>query len=179
MTDELDYSKPIYSKAIIDFITVANEYCLFFEKVDKYSADDILQYFQKIAPLLYLKASILPFVDVTDESFNERFVTEEQWEEIFKALRTKFGPIDVYHTLNITNDSEESSLSDNMADIYQDLKDFVMLYQKPFEYSKENAVSEVRRLFHQHWGIRVVNALKTIHFTLYRNEIDQDLSDLE
>jgi hypothetical protein len=178
MTEELDYNKPIYSKQVIEFITVANEYCLFFEKAENYPVDEILQYFQKIAPLLYLKGSTLPYVEVTDETFNERIVTEEMWEMVFKTLREKFAENDVYHTLDHNYDSEESSLSDNLADIYQDMKDFVMLYQKSFEYSKENAVSEIRRLFHQHWGIRVVNALKAIHYILYRNEIDPDLLDL-
>ena len=172
MKEDIDYSKPVYSKSILEFITVANEYCLFFENAEKYSVDDILLYFQKIGPLLYLKGSVLPHVDVNDELFNERIVTEEQWENIFKILREKFADNDVYFTLDHNNDSEESSLSDNMADIYQDMKDFVLLYQKPYEYSKENAVSEIRRLFRQHWGIRVLNALTTIHRLIYKNDID-------
>ncbi len=172
MDEKIDHSKPVYSKQVLEFITVANEYCLFFEKAENYTSDDIIRYFHKITPLLYLKGSVLPHVDVTDELFNERYVTEEQWENIFKTLREKFGESDLYYTLDHNNDSEESSLADNMADIYQDMKDFVMLYQKPYEYSKENAVSEIRRLFRQHWGIRVLSALNAIHRIIFRSDID-------
>ncbi len=118
------------SKPVIEMITLANEYCLFFEKAAAYKREDILYYFQKVAPLLYLKGAMLPAVEVSDPGAAERFVTEEQWESIFKALREQFLEFDVYHIHDHNQDSVEASLADNMADIYQDMKDFVMLYQK-------------------------------------------------
>lgn len=175
MNNNIDESSIVYSKPVLEFITVANEYCLFFEKADNYSTEDILQYFQKIAPLLYLKGSVIPNVVVTDPSLNERFVTEEQWESIFKTLREKFGQQDVYYIHDHNYDTEETSLSDNMADIYQDMKDFIMLYQNAMLYAKENAVFEIRRLFQNHWGIRIINALKAIHQILYKDAIDPEL----
>ena len=71
---------------------------------------------------------------------------------------------------NPHNDLIRGSLSDNLADIYQDLKDFVILYQRPFRNVKEAAVWDIRQLFRSHWGFRVVNVLKVLHYQLYGSE---------
>jgi hypothetical protein len=165
------------SRPVLEFLTVANEYCLFFEKAESYSMEDILEYFQKMAPLLYLKGCTLPVVEVADASFNERFVTEEQWEEVFKTLRKTFGTSDVFFHLDHNADSVEASLGDKMADIYQDMKDFVLLFQKNHQYAKECAVAEIRALFPDRWGPALLQALNACHLILYRNLIDPDLLD--
>ena len=166
---------PVLSRQVIEMITVAHEYCLFFEQVEKYSAQEIFSYFQKIGPLLYLKGAVLPANVEADPEFMERFVTEEQWESVFKTLREKFGDDDVYFVHDHNYDSEEVSLSDNMSDIYQDMKDFVMLYQKAPMQSKRCAVAELQKLFENHWGLRILQALTNIHVKIYRNSIDPEL----
>ena len=162
----------VISKPVLEALTVANEYCLFCESIEKYSSKDILSYFKKIAPLIYLKGCTIPEIQVNDDSFNERFVTEEQWEEIFKTLREKFGRDDTYYMLDPNNDTMEASLADNMADIYQDMKDFVMLYQKGTMYAKENAVEQFRTLMITRWGPVIIDALKACHNKLYNHLSD-------
>ncbi len=168
-------TNPVVSKQVIEMITVANEYCLFFEQAEKYNKEEIFAYFQKIAPLLYLKGSMLPTQLEPDPEFAERIITEEQWEEIFKILREKFGKDEVYYTHDHNFDSEEASLADNMADIYQDMKDFILLYQKAPMQSKTCAVAELQKLFENHWGIRLLNALAAIHNILHKDSIDPEL----
>jgi hypothetical protein len=162
----------VRSRPVIELLTVANEYCLFFEKADQYSREDILDYFRKIAPLLYLKGSMIPEVVPSDESLSERFVNEEQWEAVFKTLRGKFGEVDVFYHLDPNGDSVEASLADQMADVYQDLKDFVMLYQKAP--ARENALAEVRALFAHRWGIRLLHAGTACHRLVFREEAGPD-----
>jgi len=166
---------PTTSKAILEMLTVAHEYCLFFERTEAYRHNDIVNYFRKIAPLLYLKGSTLPDVEVTDDAWNERFVTEEQWERVFKNLRDKLGDDDTYYVLDQNNDTRQASLSDNMADIYQDMKDFVMLYQRGTMHARENAVSQVKELMATRWGPTLIDALKACHVKYFKNLIDPDL----
>ncbi len=165
------------SRPVIEMITVANEYCLFFEQSEKYKRQDILTYFQKVAPLLYLKGTTLPAVQVTDTEVAERYVTEEQWEAIFKNLREQFAEVDVYFTHDHNHDSVETSLADNMADIYQDMKDFVMLYQKNTAPARQNAVEHLRNLFHWHWGPVLLSALGAVHQILHKESINPDMLD--
>ena len=176
------YKEPVYSKNVLEMLTVANEFCLFIEKVENYSKEDIYNYIQKICPLLYLKGVLLPEIKVINPSANERFVIEEQWEIIFNELRNKFNPNDEYWYYNNSdisnNDLIKASLAENFADIYQDLKDFIMLYQKNTVDAKENAVFECKKLFETHWGYRLVNAHKTIHHFLFKKNNSDDYSYL-
>lgn len=174
------HDKPVYSKNVLDMLALANEYCLFIEKADEYSIDDLLNFIQKILPILYLKASLLPDITPVNEDANERFVTQEAWENTFNELRGIFIDIDEYYYIN-NSDIEEidpikASLSENLSDIYQDLKDFVMLYQKNTRDAKENAVFQCKTLFESHWGFRTVEALKYVHYQKFTElDFEQDI----
>lgn len=163
------------SKPVIEMLTLANEYCLFFEDAEKFELNDILIYFQRMAPLLYLKGSLLPDVETNDEVFAERFVTEEQWEEVFKTLREKFGDDDRYFIHDHNYDTVEASLADNLADIYQDMKDFVMSFQKGRLMSMQNGLVQIKSLFFDHWGPTIINALAAVHRIMHKPQIDPAL----
>ncbi|MCD6180594.1 MAG: DUF5063 domain-containing protein [Bacteroidales bacterium] len=160
------------SKSVLEMITVAHEFCLFMEKIDSYSQEDILNYFQKIIPLLYLKGSLLPDIKVADDSYMERYVTAETWEIIFNELRNKLKPLDNYWVLEFSDDTEatKANIADNLTDVYQDLKDFIILYTKNTQTARENAILECKIQFETHWGIRLLNAVKAIHQIKYNKQ---------
>jgi hypothetical protein len=161
----------LYSRKVIDMLTVANEYCLFMEKAEDYTKEKVFEYLQKLLPLIYLKASLLPDIPVNDENAAEHFVTEEQWENLFNTLSIKFGSDDIYYFIDLNekshSDPVKASLSENLTDLYQDLKDFVLLYQKPLRSSQENAVRDCRNLFETRFGYRLVNAQQAIHHVVF------------
>ncbi len=161
---------------MLEMFTVANEYCLFFEKAATYDSADILRYFQKIAPLLYLKGTMLPTAEPDDTSINERFVTEEQWEELFNTLREKFGEDDLYYIHDHHQDSVQASLADNMADIYQEMKDFVMQYRKRQLQSQLNAIAQLASMLPGRWGPALLNGLGATHMLIYRDHPPEDTS---
>jgi hypothetical protein len=158
---------PVYSRKVLEMLTVANEYCLFLEKTEDYSAEELLGFLQKIAPLIYLKSVLLPEIEVSDDAAVEHYVNEEQWETMFNLLYTKFGGRDEFyfvdHHEKSHNDPVKGSLAECFTDVYQDLKDFVLLYQNPLRAFKENAVNECKRLFETRYGYRLLNAQSAIH----------------
>lgn len=165
MTENID--EAAYSIPVIDMLKVANEYCLFIEGIEKFPSDQVLPFIQKLAPMLYLKGSLLPEVFAEDPDVNERFVTAEQWETTFGVLREKFVDTDEFWMLDLEGPDEtdpiKASISELLTDIYQDMKDFVLLYQKEGRAAKQNAASECKHLFLTHWGIRLIDILKVIH----------------
>lgn len=182
MEKEEILQEPVYSPLVLEFLAVAHKYCLFIEEIDKQSKELVLDYLHKALSLLYVRGSVLPEIEPEEAEMIEKFVTEEQWQVVFNDLRNKFGDADEYWFVENDNphhDLIKGSLSDNLADIYQDMKDFVILYQKPFRDAKVAAVWEIRQLFRSHWGFRVVNALKVIHYQLFSDEnsraINQDI----
>ncbi|RUA26634.1 MAG: hypothetical protein DSY76_05815 [Bacteroidetes bacterium] len=164
----------IKSTIVLEMIRIAHEYNTFTEDLKNKKVEDIINFYQKVLPLMYLKASLLPDVEVSDESANERYVTEEHWEEVFMNLKTKFGKADEYWELDDNSDSAKVSLAEKLADCYQDTKDFVVLFQKNKMAAKENAVFEIKRLLKVHWGPRALSALKQLHTILYQEEIDKE-----
>jgi hypothetical protein len=172
---------PVYSKNVLEMFTVANEYCLFMEKATDYPKGDFLGYLQKICPLIYIKAALLPDVNPTDEGGLEHFVTEEQWEELFNVIHLKLEEDDLYYFIDhhekTHQEAVKASLAENLTDIYQDLKDFLLLYAKPLKISRENAVYDCKRLFETRFGYRLVNAHSAIHYLLFTEGEKGELSD--
>ena len=173
----------LYSRKVIDMLTISNEYCLFMEKAEDYTKEEVFQYVQKLLPLIYLKASLLPVIPVNDENATEHFVTEEQWEDLFNTLSIKFGNDDIYYFIDLHEKSHydpvRASLSENLTDLYQDLKDFVLLYQKPLRTSQENAVRDCKNLFETRFGYRMINAQQAIHYRLYPSPDKGNYPDLD
>ncbi len=169
-------------KQIVELLAVSNEFCMFIEKAYEYSKEDILQYIHRIAPLLYLKGSLLPELSAENTEAYERYLTEEVWENLFNELRNKFGKEDEFWFIDeLTFNGEEivkGSMSEHLTDIYQDLKDFVFLYSKGTADAILNAVIECRHLFHTSWGYKIIRLQKHAHHLLYQQYIDDEYADL-
>jgi hypothetical protein len=169
---------PENSLNVLEFIRVAHEYCLFTEKSDEKNKADIYDFFLKIGPLLYLKGKLLPEIIPDYPESSERFVTEEEWQEIFNMFRADFLEEDEYYHVNYEEFNEfeavKASLSENLTDIYQDLKDFVLLYQKNSQTARQNAVHDCKALFETRWGPMVLSSVRYIHFLCNKNQLSSE-----
>jgi hypothetical protein len=166
---------PVYSRNVIEFVAVANEYCKYAEHASQLNGDELLKILQRILPLMYIKASLLPALEPFFEDGNEKFVTESDWTEIHETLKNKFGTADDYlevfdEKTNETDGPVISSISENMADIYQDIKDFLLLYQTGTAEVMSDAIWECRMNFENFWGQKLVNAMRAIHKFIYSGE---------
>jgi hypothetical protein len=168
-------SEPVYSRNVIEFVAVANEFCKYAEHAGELKGDELLKILQRILPLMYLKASLLPKLEPFFEDGNEKFVTENDWIRIHDNLREKFGTADDYREVfddkaKETDEAVVSSISENMSDIYQDIKDFLLLYQTGTTEVMNDAIWECRLNFENFWGQKLVNSMRAIHSFLYSGE---------
>jgi hypothetical protein len=166
---------PVYSRSVIEFVAVANEFCKYAEHASQLKGDELLRILQRILPLMYIKASLLPQLNPYFEDGNEKFVTESDWILIHETLKKKFGTADDYPEVfdERTNDIEGpvvSSISENMTDIYQDIKDFLLLYQTGTTEVMNDAVWECKMNFENFWGQKLVNSMRAIHKFIYSGE---------
>ena len=176
-------SDPVYSRSVIEFVAVANEFCKYTEHASELKGDELLKILQRILPLMYLKASLLPQLNPYFEDGNEKIVTESDYVRIHEILRQKFGTADDYLEVfdEKMNDSEgpvTSSISENISDIYQDMKDFLILYQTGTAEVMNDAVWECRLNFETFWGQKLVNSMRAIHKFIYSGE-DIDIVEKE
>ena len=159
---------PVYSRQVIEFVTVANEFCSFIESSGQLKRLDFINKIQKLLPLLYLKASLIPEMESVLDEGNEKFVTEQEYDFVKDQVQTHMGELDNYSEQwdpKITGNNEPviTSISENLADIYQELKDFVSLYSMGTTETMNDAVWECRMNYENYWGQILVNALRVIH----------------
>ena len=154
-----------------DLFLVASQYCTFIENIAAFSAEDILEYLLKITPLLYLKTSLIADFELEDNSAGEQFVTEEQYELCYLRLKEKLENIDFFEGFDLeANETKPYSLCEILTDVYQDLKDFLLLYAKNTLAAQENAVWLCRNNFVRNWGKKIVMLFPYLHFLSYKAE---------
>ena len=68
-----------------------------------------------------------------------------------------------------------ASISENLADIYQDLKNFISVYADRNEECMNAALQKVTENVRTDWGQKLVNAMRPLHEALYGdNQQEED-----
>jgi len=179
MDDQFEHI--VYSRNVIEFVTVGREFCNWLENVPEQDRKAFTGTALKILPLLYLKASVLPKGENMLDDFLESFVTEEDYEFVRYQVMRKMGRFDDYLEV-FTPDMQRSetpltsTVSENMADIYQDVKNFLLNYRTAATEIMNDALVELIRQFELYWGQRLVNVLRALHQVYYSGE---DLDETE
>ncbi|MGQ8335436.1 DUF5063 domain-containing protein [Sunxiuqinia sp. A32] len=174
----------VFSKNTIEFVTVANEFCRFVETAGGEATRDFLAKTQKILPLLYLKTSVLPEFDSEEEMTLEKYVSEVDYNFLQEKIRNLLGEHDDYKEvfdqgMQFSEQPLTESISEGLADIYQDLKDFIMSYQIGNELIMQEALWECINNFKSFWGQKLVNCLRAVHSLVFSDIDFEDQVNLE
>lgn len=174
MVREDSFAHPVYSPNVIEFVTVSREFCSWVENLTEQPSREFVNTALKILPLMYLKASMLPLLEMELDGFLEQTVTEEEYEILGLMIQAKMGGSDDYLEV-FTADMQRSdlplssSVSENIADIYQDVKDFLMNYRTAVTEIMNDALVKLVNNFQTYWGQRLVNVLRALHQIYYSN----------
>ncbi len=174
--NESDFQQIIYSKNVVEFVTVASEFCATIEQAGRHLPQENLAKLQKILPLLYLKAAVLPEVERMLDDELEKFVSELDYNTHHQKWLGQLGEHDDFYEVfdpNIQFGSETvtASISENLMDIYQDLKEFVTSYSIGNEEVMNDSLAECTFHFKEFWGQQLVNVLRAVHMLMV-NDID-------
>ena len=168
----MEVSEIVYSKNVVEFVTVANEYCSMVEQVSKSSADENLRKLQKMLPLLYLKATLLPTTEQLLEDELEKYVTELDYNLLHQKWLQLLNENDNFYEvfdpgIQFGQEKVTASVSENLMDIYQDLKNFLILYSLGNEEVMNDALYECVLHFEEFWGQQLVNVLRAVHMLVF------------
>jgi len=172
---EESFEHVVYSKNVIEFVTVAKEYCTFVESIEELNRKQFVTIATRIIPLLYLKSVVLPKVETELEENIEKTVDEMTYTHIQDGITAKLGRFNDYLEV-FTPDMQRSDtpviafIGEDMADIYQDLKDFISAYRLGVTEVMNDALADVVSSFELFWGQRIVNTLRALHAVLYGEE---------
>ncbi|HUS85895.1 MAG TPA: DUF5063 domain-containing protein [Bacteroidales bacterium] len=161
----------VYSREVIEFTAVANEYCNLLEKSSELTGIQILKIMQRLLPLLYIKSVSLPPVEPINEEELEKFVSEDDWNRLHTIVISRLGEANDYQEViseSPINNGEEfcGSISENLSDIYQDLKDFLVRYRIGTIEIMNDSIWEINESFRLYWGQKLVNTLRAVHNAL-------------
>jgi hypothetical protein len=168
---ENNFETLVYSENVIGFTTLATEYCNLLDGVALLSQKEFLDKAHRLLPLIYLKAIILPETDAEMPDMIDKTVTQEEWEVVNLTMQKKLSGVDAYNEVldALNTDEQMSSLSEGFTDIYQDLKDYVSLYNMGTPEIMNDAIWECKNNFKQYWGQRLMNISRVLHHLLYGN----------
>jgi hypothetical protein len=169
----------VYSPAVIEFVTVTAETCLFLEHATEFSRTDFVQKIVKILPLLYLKTSLVDIPESVFDDVPERFVSEEDYVYIKEQVEQLLGPDDSYletfhPDMAISDTPIAAFISENLADVYQELKDFAANYQLADVDTMNDALVFCLEAFGEHWGQKLLNALRALHAIRFSDGFGQE-----
>lgn len=166
---------PMQMPGVIDMVTVSAEYCVYLEKLREAGTEreDFLKKITMVLPLIYVKASLLP--DLEEQGIDElqEIVTEEDYEEVRQSVWNLLRADDEYLEV-FTPDMQYSegpmmaTISEDLADIYQDLKNFVAAFAEQNEITMNDAIVKVKENFRTYWGQKLVNAMRPLHEVRYQ-----------
>lgn len=178
-TQRCSTNSPAYERNVMEFVTVAVEYCAYLEQSEGREREEFTDTMLKIIPLLYLKVSLMPKYEIlNDDYMAEDFVTEENYDIVHNNIACILSEKDDYLDVFVEDMKYSESpilctISENLADIYQELKNFAMNYKNSVdEEQMMNALALCKDEFQYSWGQKLVNVMRALHEVRY-SEVDE------
>ena len=181
---EKENEKIIYSPSVIEFVTVCVEFCAFLEKDEPGSRHEWLGQIIRILPLLYLKATLLPETIVLNDEPLETFVNEDDYNRVAIKVASIMGEENIYldvfvEDMKYSETPISVSISEDIADIYQDIRNFVSVYQYNLTAQMNDALNRCVENFRSYWGQKLVNVMRPLHALYYRDDQFWDIENEE
>jgi len=168
--------KFVYSNALVEFVKAANEYCSFQEELK--GTEGKLFIATSVSQLAEIYSLFLE-IGETEPVFDtppEPTVTEPEWSALFQRIALILGASN--DILRVADEDEfdrseltNHTISEDMADVYQELRDFTVIYSRGLEELMNDAAWELKLRFAEHWGAKLLRALSALH-QLYVNNVD-------
>jgi len=162
----------IKGPVIRDFVKIAGDYCQLLELSSQKRTGELINELQQVLPLLYMKAAQLPRPKYCYEEEPTTFVNEDDYATIHNLLQQKFELFTGITGMSpgtLPNQHELVSfgLAEGFADIYEELKNFVNLYEVGLPQSMNDAVWICRKSFEGNLGTRIADSMKALHLLIY------------
>lgn len=170
----------------LEFYTVGMHFTAIAENAGKADAKVFVSDMSKILPYLYLKALVLD--QLPDEAGDiPNAVSPEEYHHIMNQVKRCLKSMDIPVFIPEGQDEEGQfvTLSELLADVYQDVKSFILAYSIAGEDEKDLLVWGLRSTFSDYWGKKVLFVQLGLHRLMNENveemtgpeKQDRDTSD--
>lgn len=166
----------VYSSEMLEFVKAANACCAFLEQLKGTEGRSFFSDSVKLLSTVYTTFINTGESEPVFESPAEPTVTEQEWSALFQKIAMILGPHN--DILRIAKEEEfdrselvNHTISEDMADLYQELRDFTNIYSRGMEELMNDAAWELKERFTEHWGAKLLRVLQALH-ELYVSGID-------
>lgn len=163
-TDEI-----IETKMFKEFLNEVTSFCNFMQRDEIIDTRTFLRLIQAYLQKLYLYGQQLQVVDL---KYNEDFddlLSDTEFKTVLLSTSNKLGGKTLYWIVfDPTNESHTEpvcgDLIDDLGDIYKDLKNALLLFNKQRPAEIENAIWSFKSTFFIHWSDHCINAIYALHY---------------
>lgn len=159
------------------FIGLANEYCMALINAHDGDKDEFVATMLRLLPRIYISISD---VSIADPDFEEEYagfsnyVEEDYYESIRRNVEGLLGPDDVFletfeEDMKYSDTPIASSISEGLADIFQDLFNFVSVVKDSDGGFVGHALSEAKGNFCSYWSQTLCNVLRALNNLHYNS----------
>lgn len=172
----------VYSHDVLEFVTVAVQYCAFLEQEEGTERKKFVDTILKLLPLLYIKGALIQKYEPIEDVTLQDYVTEENYDIVRNNIAYIMGEQDDFLDVFVEDMKYSEApilctISENLADIYQDLKNFVSAMKDGMEEIMEEALFVCKCNFETYWGIKVANTMRALHEVRYGMGEDEDIDE--
>ncbi|MFZ5941611.1 MAG: DUF5063 domain-containing protein [Bacteroidota bacterium] len=177
----------VYQPEVLSFVKAANDLAGWLEQPPATGRQLVGEALVLLSEVYSRVHSIAPREPVYEEGI-EREVTEQEWAAVYQGIARVLGPANAYLRVAGAGEYDRSDLvphtvSEDLADIYQELRDFIAVYSSGSEDLMNDALLQVTEAFREHWGKKLLLALSALHDVLVAGDdfilpdADQDIQD--
>jgi len=163
-----DLHNYVYSSEMVEFVTAANAYCQFIDQLKGQEGKAFIAEAMACLSGVYASFVKLGTTEPLSESPGEPTVSEQEWATIYQRILMNLGAHNDYLRLADENEFDRSELvthtiSEDAADVYQELRDFTTIYSRGLEELMNDAAWELGERFAEHWGRKLLRSLLALH----------------
>lgn len=170
----------VYRQDVIEMMTTAVQLCATIEHIEEGSKRDAVDRLSLLLPMLYIKVRLLGKPEAELDGEVAHSCTEDDYEAVRTGINRMLGSDDTYLDVMV-EDSRYSDepitcyISENIADIYQEIRDVAANYQTQETSVMNDAILAFLDAFDEHWGQKLLNVLRALNVL----RLDPDFAEEE
>lgn len=173
-----EQSKILYSEEVLEFVRLSKEYCSLLETSLELNQTEFIRFSLYSLPAIYSAMIRISQLESIFEEGSEKCVSEQEWSEVYRKIVTCMEGNNDFLDIPAENEFDRSELitrkvSEDMSDIYQDLRDFLEVYRNAPEDVMNDALWECQNNFLSFWGSKTLRVSAALH-KIYIGEVKTD-----
>ena len=164
------------SPNVLTFIGLANEYCVALSNTYEAEKDEFVAEMLRLLPRIYISMCDVnveqPMFEDSFYSGSASYVDEDYYESVRRGVETLMGEDDTFletfeEDMKYSDTPIAASVAESLADIFQDLFNFVSVVKDSEGVQTMEALGECKENFEAYWSQTLCNVLRALNHYRY------------